>query len=191
MPPRNPTDNFMTADIQTIFTIGVYGSSEESFFGALEENEIELFIDIRARRGMRGSKYRYANSSYLQSKLKELGIHYAHLKELAPTDEIRARQRGADKEGGTTKRGRSGLSQAFVKAYKRDILKVYKRNPENKIFADDMLATAQRLAGYPLGEQLRNVALFCVEQHPEACHRSLVAADWKRQLGIEIEHLKA
>ena len=36
----------MTAELQTIFTIGVYGSTEESFFGALVENEIELFIDI-------------------------------------------------------------------------------------------------------------------------------------------------
>ena len=39
----------MTTELQTIFTIGVYGSTEESFFGTLVENEIELFIDIRAR----------------------------------------------------------------------------------------------------------------------------------------------
>ena len=181
----------MTAELPTIFTIGVYGSTEESFFGALVEHKIELFIDIRARRGMRGSKYKYANSSYLQAKLKELGIYYAHLKELAPTKEIRAQQRGADKESGESKRERTGLSKAFVKAYKRDILKVYKRKPENKIFAIDMLAAARRLAKYPPGERLRNVALFCVEQHPESCHRSLVAADWKRQLGIKIEHLKS
>ena len=41
MQPRNPTDNFMTTELQTIFTIGVYGSTEESFFGALAEHEIE------------------------------------------------------------------------------------------------------------------------------------------------------
>lgn len=71
--PHDPTDNFMIAEQQTIFTIGVYDSTEESFFGALVKNEIELFIDIRARRGMRGSKYKYVNSAALQSKLKESG----------------------------------------------------------------------------------------------------------------------
>ena len=74
-----------------IYTIGVYGSTEESFFGALIENEIELFIDVRARRGMRqSSPYKFVNSTVLQQKLRQLGIYYAHLKELAPTREIRA-----------------------------------------------------------------------------------------------------
>ena len=32
---------------------------------------------------MRGGKYPFANSKYLQDKLKEIGIEYLHLKELA------------------------------------------------------------------------------------------------------------
>ena len=72
-----------------IFTIGVYNSTEDSFFGKLTKNHIDMFCDIRQRRGVRGSLYRYVNSNYLQAKLKELGINYTYIKELAPTSEIR------------------------------------------------------------------------------------------------------
>lgn len=181
----------MTAELQTIFTIGVYGSSEESFFGALVENQIELFIDIRARRGMRGSKYKYANSSYLQSKLKELGIHYAHLKELAPTKEIRAKQQGADLRQKIMKRERTELSKEYVRAFKKDILKVYKRKKENRFYAKEMLNTARKRSQFPCKLPLHRIALFCVEQDHRACHRSLVANEWKRQHDIEIEHITA
>ncbi len=189
MPPRNPTDNFMTAEPRTIFTIGVYGSSEESFFGALEENEIELLIDIRARRGMRGSRYAYVNSSYLQSKLKELGIHYAHLKELAPTKEIRAKQQEADLRLKIMKRERTELSKEYVRAFKKDILKVYKRKKENKLYAEDMLNTARKRSQFPCHQPLSRIALFCVEQDHRACHRSLVAIELRKQLEVGINHL--
>ena len=189
MPPHNPTDNFTTAELQTIFTIGVYGSTEESFFGALVENEIKLFIDIRARRGMRGSKYKYVNSSYLQSKLKELGIHYAHLIELAPTWEIRAKQHEADLRQKTIKRQRTELSKSYIKAYKQDILKVYKRKKENRFYAEDMLNKARERSQFPWYLPLSRIALFCVEQDPKACHRSLVANEWQRQHDVKIEHI--
>ena len=42
-----------------LFTIGVYGFSETEFFDALEEAGIDTFIDIRYRRGVRGSLYAY------------------------------------------------------------------------------------------------------------------------------------
>ena len=191
MPPHNPTLSFMTAELQTIFTIGVYGSTEESFFGALVENEIELFLDIRARRGMRGSKYKYANSNYLQRKLSELGIYYAHLKELAPTKEIRAKQQEADLRQKTMKRERIELSKEYVKAYRQDILKVYKRKKENRFYSNEMLNTARTRSQFPCNLPLHRIALFCVEQNPKACHRSLVANEWKRQHDIEIEHITA
>ena len=61
---------------------------------------------------MRGSKYKYANSAALQAKLEGTeGIYYAHLKELAPTKEIRALQWQADKEEGTRKRDRIGAKR--------------------------------------------------------------------------------
>lgn len=36
-----------------IFTIGVYNSTEESYFGKLMDAKIDLFCDIRQRRGVR------------------------------------------------------------------------------------------------------------------------------------------
>ena len=75
------------------FTIGVYNSTENSFFEKLTKNHIDMFCDIRQRRGVRGSQYRYVNSNYLQAKLRELGINYMYIKELAPTSEIRQKLR--------------------------------------------------------------------------------------------------
>ena len=175
----------------TIFTIGVYGFSEDGFFSKLQENGIDLFIDIRARRGMRGSRYKFVNSGYLQAKLKEMGIAYAHLKELAPSPEIRAAQSQADRQANVRKRQRQALSKPFIKAYRRDILKVYKRKPENKFKAKEAVDRAKRLAQYPSHRPLCHVALFCVEQHPQACHRSLVAEELKKQLGVKIKHIQS
>ncbi len=181
----------MTAEFQTIFTIGVYGSTEESFFGALVENEIDLFLDIRARRGMRGARYRYVNSSALQEKLKALGIYYAHLKELAPTKDIRALQWQADKEDNTRKRDRTGLSAAYVQAYKKQILKYgYKR--EDQILAPHkVLERAKALADYPTDKPLLRYVLFCVEADANACHRSLVATRFRDKLGGKVQQLSS
>ena len=179
----------MTAELQTIFTIGVYGSTEESFFGALVENEIELFIDIRARRGMRGSKYKYANSVALQAKLKEREIYYAHLKELAPTKEIRALQWQADKEDKTKKRDRLGLSESYIRAYNREILKHGKRRADKILDPNNVLEAAKELAEYPPDKPLQRYVLFCVEQHADACHRSLVAARFRDKIGGKVKHL--
>ena len=61
-----------------IYTIGVYGSSEEEFFGKLTESQIDLFCDIRQRRGVRGRQYSFVNSNHLQKKLSDLGIGYLY-----------------------------------------------------------------------------------------------------------------
>ncbi len=175
----------------TIFTIGVYGFSEDGFFTALQDCQIDLFIDIRARRGMRGPKYKFVNSSYLQAKLNTMGIAYAHLKELAPSPEIRAAQSQADQQANVSKRQRQTLSKPFIKAYRRDILKAYKRKPENKFKAKKTVDKARQLAQYPPDRPLRHLALFCVEQHPQACHRSLVAEELKKQLGVKIKHIQS
>ena len=179
----------MTSELQTIFTIGVYGSTEASFFAALVENEIELFIDIRARRGLRGAKYKYANSAYLQARLNEEGIFYAHLKELAPTKEIRALQWQADKEERTTKSDRTGLSAAYVEAYKKQILKYGKRKAELVLEPYKLLQRARQLAEYPTEKPLQRYVLFCVEANANACHRSLVATRFKDKMAGNVLHL--
>ena len=89
-----------------IYTIGVYGSTEETFFSKLIAAQVDLFVDIRQRRGVRGNQYKYVNSNYLQAKLKELGIGYLYIKDLSPTKEIRMKQKEADKVIGETKQKR-------------------------------------------------------------------------------------
>lgn len=173
----------------TIYTIGVYGSSEESFFGALAEHEIELFIDIRARRGMRGSKYSYVNSTALQKKLRKLGIFYAHLKELAPTKEIRALQWQADKEENTKKRDRTRLSKSYISAYNKEILKYGKRRADRILDPINVLETAKELAGFPEDRPLQRYVLFCVETNAKTCHRSLVSDRFKEKMKWKVVNL--
>ena len=79
-----------------VYTIGVYGSTEQQFFGKLTENIIDTFCDIRQRRGVRGSEYAFVNSNYLQRKLAEMDIKYGHIIELAPTSEIREKQKAVE-----------------------------------------------------------------------------------------------
>ena len=139
---------------------------------------------------MRGSKYNYANSSYLQAKLKELGVYYAHLKELAPTKEIRALQWEADKEEKTLKRERTGLSSAYIKEYKKEILKIYKRRADRVIDPHEMLDRAKQLAEFAIDNPLQRYVLFCVEAEATACHRSLVAARFSHKTGGKVKHIK-
>jgi len=154
-------------------TIGVYGWQPERFFAALVEAGVDTFCDIRARRGVRGAEYSFANSERLQARLAELGIRYIHCKELAPSAATRAAQGAADKATKTAKRQRSVLSPAFVAAYLRERLADF-----------DSAAFAAAL-----GPEAQVVALFCVEREPAACHRSLLAARLARDLGAPIKNL--
>lgn len=157
----------------TIVTIGVYGFDEQSFFQALQHARIDTLCDIRARRGVRGSEYTFANSERLQRRLTELNIRYVHLKQLAPSDEIRQMQAEDDRQAKIARRKRARLGEAFQEAYKQDILK--------KLDAEDVLKQ--------MGEGAGRIGLLCVEREPEACHRSLVAEWLKERLGVPVEHI--
>lgn len=156
-----------------IVTVGVYGFTEEAFFGALREAKVDTFCDIRQRRGLRGSTYAFANSRRLQEQLAEMGIRYLHRKDLAPTKALRQRQKEADEADGVAKRKRTALSPAFVDAFREEILATFE--------------PASLLA--ELEEDARVVALFCVEREPTACHRLLVAEKMQEEFGVEVEHI--
>jgi uncharacterized protein (DUF488 family) len=155
-----------------IVTIGVYGFTEAAFFEALQAHAVDLFCDLRQRRGLRGRKYAFANSVRLQQRLDELGIAYLHRKELAPPPEVRQQQQTADQAGGVKKRARRRLSPAFVEAYEATVLADF----DARAFLDEVSPAAV-------------IALFCVEGEPEACHRSLVADHLARSLGLDLEHI--
>ena len=98
-------------------TIGVYGYTEEEFFSLIEQNNIDLFLDVRQRRGMRGKKYSFVNSTYLQQKLEFMNISYKHEKLLAPTPEIRNFQKLMDSKNDISKQSRTNLGEEFKNKY--------------------------------------------------------------------------
>ena len=155
------------------FTIGVYNSTEQEYFNKLTENRIDTFCDIRQRRGVRGAKYAFVNSNRLQEKLNELDIKYGHIIDLAPTKEIRELQKEADIQQGELKRDRNKLGKVFTIAYKDRILSQF--DFDNFIDKLDEVGASR-------------VVLFCVEEKPEACHRSIVT-DKLEKLGYKITHL--
>ena len=157
----------------TVGTIGVYGWTLEQFLGALQEADVRLVIDVRQRRGVRGSEYAWANAARLQQALAAAGIAYGHHKELAPTTELRQLQYAEDDREGVGKRSRVGLAPAYRERYLREILD-----------AADLGAVVRELPEEGIG------ALMCVERDPEACHRSLVAERLASELGASILHLR-
>ncbi len=162
----------MSAAVPTVATIGVYGFDRDSFLAALAAAGVDLLLDVRQRRGVRGSEYAWANAARLQNALAEAGIRYSHLKELAPTTAMREAQYRADERRGEGKRSRTVISPEYAQLYTEGVLDR----------AD--LANIVRWIGSS------HAALFCVERDPEACHRSLVAARLRDRFGFEVEDLR-
>lgn len=156
----------------TIATIGVYGFDRESFLATLGDAGIELLLDVRQRRGVRGSEYSWANAARLQAALAEAGIGYSHLKELAPTTEMRELQYREDDRRGEGKRSRTVLAPEYARRYTEQILDPVDLGPIVKWVGGSA------------------AALLCVERDPEACHRSLIAARLQEERGFEIENLR-
>ena len=68
----------------TIATIGVYEFDAASFVRALDAAGVTKVMDIRQRRGVRGSEYAWANARRLQAVLADAHIGYEYHPELAP-----------------------------------------------------------------------------------------------------------
>lgn len=156
-----------------IYTIGVYNSTEQEFFNKLIDNNIDTFCDIRQRRGVRGSEYAFVNSNYLQTKLNDLDIKYAHILDLAPTSEIREKQKIEDARLGVQKKSRDVLGSVFTREYK------------NKISSFDFDGFYDQLDRIGASR----VVFFCVEEKASACHRSIVAQEMKERFKLEVIHL--
>lgn len=156
-----------------IITMGVYGYTDETFRIALTSAEIDVFVDTRRRRGVRGKQYSFANSNRLQETLREIGIPYIHRLDLAPTKEMIDAQDTADHEAKILRHERSSLTSRFRNAYERDILKDF----DAKAFIAS------------LGNDVRSVLIFCIEEVPEACHRSLLAKRLQNDLGGTVVNL--
>jgi uncharacterized protein (DUF488 family) len=159
--------------MRRVVTIGVYGWSLGRFIDALDAAGVKQLLDVRQRRGVRGSEYAWANSKRLQTALAEAGIEYRHHPELAPTTELRHLQYVEDARQGVGKRSRAVLAPEYVERYTRERL--------------DRVDLASIVEAMPADAA---AALFCVERDPEACHRSLVADRIAAELGLPVEHIR-
>ena len=158
--------------MKALKTIGVYGFDQGAFVRALADAEVDLLLDVRQRRGVRGSEYAWANAQRLQAALEKAGIGYSHLKELAPTTDMRQLQYAEDARRGEGKRNRTVLAPAYAERYTEEVL--------DRVDLDPILRW--------IGDS--SAALLCVERDPEACHRSLVAERFRRDHGFAVEHLR-
>jgi uncharacterized protein (DUF488 family) len=159
--------------VPALVTIGVYDWTLEAFMAALRSADVRQLLDLRQRRGVRGSQYAWANSLRLQAALADAGIAYEHLPELAPTTELRQLQYAEDERLGVGKRSRQRLAPEYVERFTRERL--------------DRVDLAPIVDSMPTDGA---TALLCVERDPEACHRSLVAARMASDYGLPLEHLR-
>jgi hypothetical protein len=104
--------------------------------------------------------------------LEASGIAYEHHPELAPTTELRHVQYAEDDRKGVGKRSRSLLAEEYRDRYLTEVL--------------DRVDVAAVVEGMP---SAGTTALLCVEQVPEACHRSLVASRMAEECGVAVAHL--
>lgn len=153
-------------------TIGVYDLTGGTFLDQLTEAGVGLLLDLRQRRGVRGPAYAWANSARLQRALAVAGIGYRHVRELAPTTELRQLQYREDDRRGVGKRNRTALAAAYAERYTQEIL--------------DPFDLGALVAELPIDSA---TALFCVEGAPRACHRSLVAARMHAEHGLSVTDL--
>ena len=156
-----------------VVTIGVYGFSVDAFLEALRGTDVRVLLDVRQRRGVRGSEYSWANAKRLQAALAEAGIAYEHHPELAPTTELRQLQYAEDDRQGLGKRSRAELAPQYRERYIAEIL--------DEADLDPVVASLPEAGA---------AALFCVERDPEACHRSLVAERLEAGHGAAVTHLR-
>jgi uncharacterized protein (DUF488 family) len=159
-------------DGRRLATIGVYGFAAQTFIATLRGARVVLVLDVRQRRGVRGTQYAWANSLRLQAGLRGAGIAYRHVRELAPTTELRQLQYREDAKLGIGKRNRNELAPEYIRRFNGEIL--------------DHVDLERLACSLPT---VGCTALMCVERDPAACHRSLIAARLARFVGGNVLNL--
>jgi uncharacterized protein (DUF488 family) len=159
--------------VPTIATIGVYEFDAASFIRTLDGAGVTQVVDIRQRRGVRGSEYAWANARRLQALLADARIGYEYHPELAPDTELRHLQYREDDRQGVGKRSRVQLAPEYIRTYTDEILDLVPLEP-----------LVERLPVHGIG------ALMCVEATAGACHRSLVAQRLAERFGFEVINLE-
>ena len=72
--------------MQTIYTIGTQGMTDERFLALLKEHGVDAVIDIRLRN--EGRYYRFASGEHIKALCEANGIAYRHDTRFSPTGEM-------------------------------------------------------------------------------------------------------
>jgi uncharacterized protein (DUF488 family) len=152
--------------------VGVYQSGLDDFLDKLERDRVALVVDVRQRRGVRGREYAWANLLRLQAALKQAGIEYRHVRELASTTELRHLQYREDERLKVGKRSRVELAEEYRRRYLHEVL--------------DQVDLQAFLESLP---DEATSALLCVERDARACHRSLIAGRLQADYGVAVVNL--
>ena len=160
--------------MRRIATVGVYQFDAAGFIEALDEANVTQLIDIRQRRGVRGSQYAWANARRLQALLSDAEIGYVYHPELAPDTALRHLQYREDDRQGVGKRSRVRLAPEYIRRYTEQILDLVPLEPLVRELPVDGIG-----------------ALMCVEATAQACHRSLVASRLAERHGFDVVHIES
>ena len=152
--------------------MGVYQSGLDDFLDKLSRHRVAILVDVRQRRGVRGREYAWANSRRLQAALKQAGIEYRHVPDLAPTTELRQLQYREDDRLKVGKRSRVELAEEYRRRYLHEVL--------------DQVDLRAFLESLP---DEATSALLCVERDARACHRSLIAGRLQAEYGVSVVNL--
>lgn len=152
--------------------MGVYQSGLDDFLDKLTRHRVAMVVDVRQRRGVRGREYAWANSLRLQAALKQAGIEYRHVPELAPTTELRQLQYREDDRLKAGKRSRVELAEEYRRRYLHAVLDQVDLQAFLESLPDDATST-----------------LLCVERDARACHRSLIAGRLQAEYGVAVVNL--
>jgi len=152
--------------------VGVYQSGLDDFLDKLTRHRVAMVVDVRQRRGVRGREYAWANSLRLQAALKQAGIEYRHVPDLAPTTELRQLQYREDDRLKVGKRSRVELAEEYRRHYLHEVL--------------DQVDLRAFLESLP---DEATSALLCVERDARACHRSLIAGRLQAEYCVAVVNL--
>lgn len=142
-----------------VWTIGFTKKPAKEFFGLLQISEAKRLLDVRLNNSSQLAGF--AKRDDLEYFLKAIcGMDYAHLPELAPTQEM-------------------------LDAYKAK--QVDWAEYERRFTA---LLAERKVEEVVARETLDGAVLLCSEPKPEKCHRRLVGEYFQRTWGdVEIRHL--
>lgn len=143
----------------TLWTIGYAETTPDRLVASLLRERIDILVDVRAVPASRRPGF---SKGALAALLQAEGIGYQHLRGLGTPAEGRAA-------------ARVGRLDRFERIF-RDHLAGLEAQAD--------LAELERLVG-----DGRRVCLLCLEADPSRCHRSIVAEELSRRLGLEVRHL--